>query len=401
MHKYVSGFYNLIIIIPLVLCSCGQQQMTDDERMKLAIKICQHSILLDSHIDWPESVYLTPRDISKENSTGDFDYIRAKKGGLNAALSVLYINSDYGAVEGQRVFDSLYNIVTSYSDKYPDKFASAVDPTDIRKNFRNSLLSIPLCLENGSIIGEQIGYVNNLKDLGIVYITLNHDKSNQISDSNMDLNRPWNGLSPFGLKVVEEMNRLGIIIDVSHSTDSTVSQVLKRSKAPVVATHSSCRYFTPGYERNLSDEFIKDIADNGGVVMIAFGSMFLDSTCSRNINYLLSYLDSTGISYNSQEGMQFIQDFMQDHKILAEARQVVDHIDHVVRIAGIDHVGLGSDYDGVGPSQPVGLPDVSSYPEIVAELLKRGYNKKEIGKILGENFLRVWSTVIDVSRSIN
>ena len=369
--------------------------------MELAMELCQDHLLLDSHIDWPESVLLNPRNISEENNAGEFDFERARMGGLNAVLSVLYINYDYDVKKGRETFDSLYTIVTSYTRNYPDKCAPAFTPEDINKNFKEGLLSIPLCLENGSIIGNDLHYISLLKELGITYITLTHNRSNQIGDANADTYRPWKGLSPFGEKVINEMNRVGILIDISHSSDSTVFKVLEKSKAPIVATHSSCRHFTPGYERNLSDELIKKIADKDGVVMIAFGSMFIDSTCSRNINYLMHYFDSTGISYLSEKGMQFIQEFWQDNKILADATQIVDHIDHVVEIAGIDHVGLGSDFDGVGPTMPEKTPDVSAYPVIVAELLNRGYSKRDIEKILGKNYLRVWSKALDEADSLN
>jgi len=391
----------IILTITLFISSCGQNKLSEAQKMDLATEISWNSLILDSHIDWPENVLLNPRNIAFENEMGDFDYARARKGGLNAVFSVLYIDPGYDVAEGREIFDSLFHLVASYKRNYPGKFSAAIHPADIRKNVKSDLLFIPLCLENGSIIGNEIDYIRHLKDLGIVYITLNHNNSNQISDSNVDRSRPWNGLSSFGENVVDEMNRLGIIVDISHSSDSTVADVLKRSKAPIVATHSACRKYTPGYERNLPDELIQGIADKGGVIMIPFGSFFLDSVCCINTNYLLHYLDSTGISYNDPEGMQFIQNFMQDHKMVAEATQVVDHIDHVVEIAGIDHVGLGSDFDGIGPAKPVGIPDVSAYPVVVAELINRGYSRREIKKILGGNFLRVWKKVLKVSAELN
>lgn len=382
-----------------LLISCRYDKLNDEQRMALAVEICQGYLVLDSHIDWPESILMEHRNIAEENAAGNFDLVRSEKGGLNAVLSSLYIDPDFNVAEGRGMFDSLYQIVASYNATYPDRFAPAVTPEDIYSNFHNDLLSIPVILENGSIIGNEIEYISHLKDLGIVYITLNHSRSNQISDSNMDSHRPWNGLSPFGERVVDEMNRQGILIDISHSTDSTVAQVLRRSKAPIVASHSSCRYFTPGFERNLPDQLIRDIAEKDGVVMVAFGSMFLDSVCSRNIVNLINYFDSTGLELYSEEGMRYLQEYVQQHQVLAESHQVADHIDHIVRIAGINHVGLGSDFDGVGPSLPVGLQDVSTYPVIVAELLKRGYTKREIKKILGENFLRIWSRALEVSDS--
>jgi len=396
-----SEVFSVFVTVLLLFFACSKRELTEEQRMELAREICQDHLLLDSHIDWPESVLLNPRNISEKNNTGEFDFERARIGGINAVLSVLYINYEYDLKKGRDTFDSLYTIVNSYIKDYPEKFAPAITPEEINRNFKKGLLSIPLCLENGSIIGNELNYISYLKELGITYITLSHNRSNQIGDANADTNRPWKGLSPFGEKVIDEMNRVGILIDISHSSDSTVIQVLKKSIAPIVATHSSCRHFTPGYERNLSDELIKEIAKKGGVVMVAFGSMFLDSTCSRNINYLIHYFDSTGISYRSEEGMLFIQEFSQNNKTLADAVQIVDHIDHVVEIAGIDHVGLGSDFDGVGPTMPARMPDVSAYPVIVAELLKRGYSRRDIEKILGKNYLRVWRKILDVADSLN
>jgi len=268
-------------------------------------------------------------------------------------------------------------------------------------NFSRKKFSLPLCLENSSPIGEDIEYLKYLKDLGIVYVTLCHNKTNQISDSNFDTDRRWKGLSPFGIEVIRELNRLGIMIDISHSTDSVVFQSLRYSKAPIVATHSSCRHFTPGFERNLSDTLIKAIAKKKGVVMLNFGSMFLDSVCLVNCNEAIHYMNSNGIKLNSKEGIDFLEEFVKTHKIVSNSKELVNHIDHIVHIAGVDFVGLGSDFDGIGPTQPSDVPDVSGYPAIVFELLKRGYTEKDIIKILSGNFLRVWNDVIEIGHSLD
>jgi len=281
--------------------------------------------------------------------------------------------------------------------RYPDKFAPVLTPADVIKNFENNLLSLPVCLENGSPIGEDLSYLKYLKDKGIVYITLCHDRTNQISDSNFDTDRKWNGLSPFGKEVISEMNRLGIIIDISHSTDSTVYQALRYSRAPIAATHSSCRYFTPGLERNLPDTLIKAIAAKNGVVMVNFAAMFIDSVCLKNTNDILDTLARKGLSYDSKEGSELIEEYAKTHRMSSDSKQLADHIEHIIKIAGIDHVGLGSDFDGIGPSKPADLTDVSGYPVIVFELLRRGYTEKDIKKILSENFLRVWNDVRKVA----
>ncbi|MFC2121487.1 dipeptidase [Bacteroidota bacterium] len=392
----------IVLSVPLIyaISSCDISK-EDDELSELTQRICKNSIIIDSHIDWPLWILKNPKDISQKIMKRDFDLIRANKGGLNAALSVIFVNPKYGIDEGRALVDSQINLVVNYANLYPDKFALAKSPDDILKNFDQNLFSIPLCLENGAPIGNDIGYLKYLKDNGFVYITLSHSKSNQICDSNLDTNRIWKGLSPFGFEVINEMNRLGIMIDISHSTDSTVFQALRYSKAPIIASHSSCNHFTPDYERNLSDTLIKAIADKNGIVMINFGSQFLDSICLKNWNYLLNWYDSTGIDEFSKEGIDFTLKYGETHNLYSNSKQLVDHIDHIVKIAGVDYVGIGSDYDGIGYSQPSDLPDVSSYPIIVFELLKRGYTEENINKILSENFFRVWNDVIEIADSLN
>jgi membrane dipeptidase len=390
----------IIIIVILPSCKSKIKEKTNEDLWKIAQKICENNIILDAHIDWPDKHLSFPEDISKRTTKGDFDLVRAKDGGLNAVLSVAYINSSYGVDKGRIIVDSVIKLISYYTYTYPDKFALANNPHDIKENFKNNLLSLPLCLENGMPMGNDINYLKYLQDRGIVYITLNHNKVNQISDSNFDETRKWNGLSPFGLEVIKEMNRLGLMIDISHSTDSTVFQSLRYSEAPIIASHSSCRHFTPGLERNLSDTLIKAIAKKNGVIMINLCSMFLDSTCMENCSLLLNWYQSNGINMDSEEGIDFALKYGETHQIKSNSERVVDHIEHIIKLVGIDYVGIGSDYDGMGPSQPTDLPDVSCYPTIVFELLKRGYSENDIKKILSGNFLRVWDKVIKVADSL-
>jgi membrane dipeptidase len=391
---------SLLLVASLPSCKNRLKEKSDEELMKMAREISQDNLIIDSHIDWPEWLLNFPEDISKLTQQGDFDLERANEGGLNATMSVIYINSEFGVDDGRELVDSLRRQIAFYTETYPDKFSGALTPDEVRSNFSRQLFSLPVCLENGSPIGEDIEYLEHLKDIGVVYVTLCHDETNQISDSNFDEYRRWNGLSPFGLEVIRELNRLGIMIDISHSTDSTVYQALRYSSAPVVATHSSCRHFTPGYERNLSDTLIKLIADKDGVIMVNFGSMFLDSVCLRNCNEAIGYMSSRGITSVSPEGVEYLTEFVKTHKVVTDSKQLVNHIDHIVKIAGIDHVGLGSDFNGVGPTQPADVRDVSGYPVIVFELLKRGYSEDDISKILSGNFLRVWDKVIENGKEI-
>ncbi len=277
--------------------------------------------------------------------------------------------------------------------KDPDKFALSTSPDEVRSNFGRRLFSLIPCLENGSPVGDDLKYLQYLKDQGIAYITLCHSKTNLICDSNFDPERKWNGLSPLGYEVIREMNRLGIMVDISHSSDSTVIQALRISEAPVIASHSSCRHFVPGFERNLSDDFIRAIAKKNGVVMVNFCTQFLDSVCLKNTEEIQQILESRNLRYDSKEGNDLIMEFTKTHRLVCDSKQLVDHIQHIIKVAGIDYVGLGSDFDGVGPLKPSDIPDVSGYPVIVFELLKRGYSEDDILKILSGNFLRVWEVV--------
>jgi membrane dipeptidase len=260
-------------------------------------------------------------------------------------------------------------------------------------------------MENGSPLEDDLANVAYFYERGIRYITLAHSRSNQLSDSSYDDDKRWGGLSDFGIVVVGEMNRLGMMIDVSHLSDDAFRDVLEATRAPVIASHSSARHFTPGWERNMSDEMIQDLAANGGLVMINFGSAFLSEEAWR-------YGETRGEAYdawleeNDTEGTdevrrQFYDQYAQEHGPypFATLQQTLDHFDHVVQLTSVDHVGIGSDYDGVGDSLPIGLKDVSTYPNLVEGLLSRGYSEGDIRKILGENLLRVWRKVEDIARA--
>ncbi|MCA9698000.1 MAG: membrane dipeptidase, partial [Myxococcales bacterium] len=201
-------------------------------------------------------------------------------------------------------------------------------------------------------------------------------------------------------EVVAEMNRVGIMIDVSHVSDQTFAQVMELSAVPVIASHSSCRHFTPGWERNMSDEMIQALAAKGGVIMINFGGSFLSQEYQQAADAgkaaLQIVLDEHGLSRDDPAAKELVEAYRAEHPIPHVALSVVaDHIDHVVEIVGIDHVGLGSDFDGVGDSLPAGLEDVSMYPHLIRELLDRGYGEADIQKICSGNALRVWQAVED------
>jgi membrane dipeptidase len=254
-------------------------------------------------------------------------------------------------------------------------------------------------MENGSPLEGDIANIQHFYDRGIRYITLAHSLANKLSDSSYDENRKWNGLSEAGIEAVAEMNRLGVMIDVSHLSDDAFWQVMDLSKAPVIASHSSARHFTPGMERNMSDEMIRALGENGGVIHINFGSFFLTQK-AREYSDARSEAGKAYLEHNPELTQadlwtKYPAIYAQDHGPFpyASLDDVLDHIDHVVQLAGVDSAGIGSDYDGVGDSLPSGLKDVSDYPNLIRGLIERGYSEEDIRKILGENLLRVWERV--------
>jgi membrane dipeptidase len=393
----------IFLSISLLSFSCLKEMKEPEKKIipkdirTVADSLAKNIIIVDTHIDVPYRLTEEWEDISKRTSRGDFDYPRAINGGLNAAFMSIYTPAELGNKgTSKTTAEKLIDLVEDVVKKNPDKFALAYSVADVTKQFNTGVISFPMGMENGSPIEGKIENLKYFYDRGIRYITLAHSKSNHISDSSYDENKRWNGLSPFGKKVVEEMNRLGIMVDVSHVSDSAFYQVLKISKAPVIASHSSCRYFTPGWERNMSDEMIKKLAEKGGVIQINFGSSFLKKDIREKSSVVYSYI-SNYISRNKltpKEEKEFRTKYYAEHNPgYADVKDVVAHIDHVVKLVGIDYVGLGSDFDGVGDSLPEGLKGVSQYPNLIYELLKAGYSEKDIEKICSGNILRVWSEV--------
>jgi len=372
---------------------------TDDRSVQArADSLVQAHLLVDGHIDLPyrlRDFYENPAD---STVGGDLDYPRARAGGLDAPFMSIYIPTELqdtpGAAEDRA--NSLIDLVEDLAAEHPDAFTLATSPEDVRQIAETEALAFPMGMENGAGLGGDLDNVEHFYERGIRYITLTHGTHNRIGDSSYDDAEPrWNGLSPFGEKVVAEMNRLGIMVDVSHVTDPTAMDAIEQSEAPVIASHSSCRHFTPGWERNVSDELIQRIADTGGVVMITFGSSFLKNEYRDQDDpireTMQAHIDSMGWDDDSREAVAYEQETRKNNP-LGTVEDVADHIDHAVDRVGVEHVGLGSDFDGVF-ALPKGLQDASGYPNLVAELLRRDYTEDEIAQILGENVLRVWSEV--------
>lgn len=363
-----------------------------------AVKIAQENMLIDTHIDVPYRLTEHWEDVTKATESGDFDYPRAVEGGLNVPFMSIYIPAQLEQTPGasKQLAHRLIDSMEALAWRAPDKFAMAYDVADVEKQFEQGLISIALGMENGSPMEGDMANLKEFYDRGIRYITLSHSLSNHIADSSYDIRRQWNGLSPFGKELVKEMNNIGMMIDISHVSDEAFWQTIEISQAPVIASHSSLRRYTPGFERNMSDEMIKALGENGGVIMINFGSTFVTQAANRYRDMINQQIEQVKEKYGeeSEEAKTRIAELQKDNPFpYATLEQVLDHIDHVVKLIGIDHVGIGSDYDGVGDSLPVGLKDVSTYPNLVQGLLDRGYSEADIKKILNENLLRVWREV--------
>jgi len=390
------------ISLLLLMTGCGpaEQPSSETDLVTLANTLARESIIVDTHIDVPDRLSTKWADVSGPTDDGDFDYPRAVAGGLNAPFMSIYTSAKLEAEGGSKAkAEDLIDLVERIVESAPDKFAIALSADDVERNFANGIISLPMGMENGSPIEGDLGNLQYFYDRGIRYITLAHSLSNQIADSSYDVNRQWDGLSEFGESVVREMNRLGIMVDISHVSDAAFHDVIELTNVPVIASHSSARHFTPGFERNMSDEMIKALAAHGGVIMVNFGSSFVEENAykfskTRSDAYK-EYLAAENLEDTDALSDAFRLKYADAHGTFpfANIENVLDHFEHITQLVGIDHVGIGSDYDGVGDSLPTGLKDVSTYPNLVHGLLVRGFSEKDVRKLLGGNLLRVWRQV--------
>ncbi|MGI9286723.1 MAG: dipeptidase [Pseudomonadales bacterium] len=371
----------------------------DDDLTQRAADIAQKYPIIDTHIDVPYRLHDHWQDVTQATDRGDFDYPRAVKGGLSAPFMSIYIPSSLEAEGGGvELANQLIDQVEAITARAPDKFSLIRRSEDVMTLFNQGKIGLAMGMENGSPIAGDLKNLDHFYARGIRYITLTHAQANHIADSSYDEVRLWNGLSPFGKELVGAMNAKGMIVDISHVSDAAFYEVLEVSTAPVVASHSSARHFTPGWERNMSDAMIKALGKKDGVIMINFGSSFLTDEARKHSDNLRAlakqFANRNTLDEHDPKVKQYAEAYKQKSPFpYAMVDDVADHIDRVVKLAGIDHVGLGSDFDGVGDTLPTGLKDVSMYPNLIAALLKRGYKETDIEKILYQNFLRVWRAV--------
>ena len=388
-----------VIFLFLILQSCSESKISLN-----ADEIAQDSLILDSHIDVPYRLWsqhlegLEIDDISGPTN-GDFDFIRARKGGLNVPFFSIYLPaSTEEDGTSHKMANDLIDMVEDIVTLYPEKFLLIKSVDDLSSLTNKNIVGIALGMENGAPIQGDLSRVEYYYDRGIRYITLTHSKTNHISDSSYDENIQWHGLSEFGKTLIEEMNKVGLMIDISHVNDEAFYQAIELSQVPVIASHSSLRHFTPGFERNVDDVMLNKLAEKGGVLQINFGSSFISQRPRDYMDLMNNFLELKFAQ--SREGIseevinEARKEFFSKNKYpYATLDEVLDHFDRVINLVGVDHVGIGSDYDGVGDTLPIGLKDVSSYPSLIEGFLERGYSREDIDKILGGNLIRVWKEV--------
>ncbi len=393
MNKHPVFF---LFFLLCVWCSAGSaQEQIDPQLWKKALAIHEKAVVVDTHCDVPDRL-LEDRmfDIGKRDSRGHLDLVRMKEGGLDAEFFSVYVSNardmNHPSSEALKIIDTIKSVIS----RNPSLAELVVSVSDIRRLKREGKRAILMGMENGSPVEGSLDRVRQYYALGIRYITLTHMRNNPISDSSTDTTERWHGLSPFGRALIREMNRFGIMVDISHVSDKAAFQAIALSTKPVIASHSCARALCD-VPRNMSDSLLRAVKKNDGVVMVNFYPAFLDLSANRKISAhyatIHPQMDAAREKYkNNSDSLRIKMDELNAKLDIAlvPVTVLIDHIDHMVKVMGVEHVGLGSDFDGI-PSTPIGLENVSKLPVITYLLLKRGYSESDITKILGGNILRV------------
>jgi membrane dipeptidase len=368
-----------------------------DDAMEQARRIQAEVIGIDSHIDTMQRVLMEHVDLGRKLPDGEVDLPRLREGGMHAPFFALWVPTFYKGSEAVRRTLDLRDAMQSVLDRYPDQIELALSAADVERIVHAHKIAAILTIEGGHQIADDLAVLRMYQRIGIRSMTLTHFRNNNWADSSTD--KPQhNGLTEFGKEVVREMNRIGMIVDISHVSDKTFYDALAVTTKPVIASHSSCRALS-SLPRNMTDDMLRALAKNGGVVGINFGGGFLSQkeadVTLRDINRIGgSEPNLTGKELDDYTAKMHIHDNWAHPKpTTATLEDAVAHIDHVVKVAGIDHVGIGSDFDGIA-EVPHGLEDESKMPALTAALLKKGYSETDIRKIMGENTLRVMRAVV-------
>lgn len=401
-------------LILLALCLAAPvAQAADDPHAARIARILKATPLIDGHNDWPEALTEKAKDARwtmdltrLDPAVYHTDITRLRAGGVGGQFWSVWVSAD--KPELQQVQNTLEQIdlAHSFARRYPDSFAFVTTSAEVRAAHKAGKIASMIGVEGGGQIDGSLAVLRAYRDLGASYLTLTHSRTTAWADSATD-NPQHDGLTPFGESVVAELNRLGMLVDLSHVSETTMLDALRVSKAPVIFSHSSARALcnTP---RNVSDAVLREVARNGGVVMVNYAPQYVSE--ARRI---WSANRSAEIArYNAPPfGGLHIGDPAAAKAALAAwekanpepvvtLSEVADHIDHIVKVAGVDHVGIGSDYDGVG-SLPQGLGGVQTYPALLAELMRRGWTDRDLAKLAGENVLRVMAAAETVAAGMS
>tara|TARA_B110000003_G_scaffold39175_2_gene35962 strand:+ start:4705 stop:5985 length:1281 start_codon:yes stop_codon:yes gene_type:complete len=417
-----NPLYFIPLLLTIMLGGCKNETTsintdneTEEQLVKRALEIHKRVLTLDTHADTPLRMIEPGFDMAERhdpNETGSkVDYPRMKEGDLDAIFFAAFVAQDIRDDDGNSRAKALCiqmidSIITS-TKKNSDIVGLALNPDDAYALEKEGKRAIYIGIENGYPIGKDISNVELYFKKGVRYITLVHSTNNDLADSATDSKGPEHGgISDFGSKVLSEMNRLGIMVDISHGNDSVFYDAIKLSKAPIIATHSNARAVT-NHKRNMTDEMLKLMADNGGVVQLTMLSSYLREAppnikLDSAVNKLRASMKPISeMTMDDRKAMR--QSFQELNKKYpdppATVKHVVDHIDHIIKIAGINHVGIGCDFDGGGGIE--GVFDASEVMNITIEMVRRGYTEEQIEKIWGGNLIRVFKEVQEIAKEIN
>jgi membrane dipeptidase len=387
-----------VIALPVVVVT---QSAPADGISPRARQLHERAIVIDSHDDTTQRLLSDKTfDIAKRQHNGNVDIPRMREGGLDALFFSIWVPSDVTGVKAVNTANALIASVHSAVAAHPHDLMLATTAAEVRRAAVEHKIAALMGMEGGHMINDDLGQLRKYAALGVRYLTLTHFKNNNWADSSTD--KPaHNGLTPFGKDVIRELNKLGMMVDISHVADKTFYDVLELTNAPVIASHSSCRAIA-NHPRNMTDDMLRALARNGGVVMINYHAAFLSEEFrvasekkSGTVDVAMAAMSK---KCRGNEACTTMESERLDHEAMARGElpkvtweKIVEHIDHAVKVAGADHVGLGSDFDGA--TMPLGMEDASKLPKITDALVKKGYSDAEIEKILGGNILRVMEQV--------
>ncbi len=366
-----------------------------------AKQLHDQAIVVDSHDDTTQRlVFDKAFDIAKRNANGNIDIPRMREGGLDALFFSIWVPSDVtGPIAVKRALQQI-DAVREAVRTHPNDLLLATTAADVRRAATDHKIAALMGMEGGHMIDDDLGLLRDYATLGVRYLTLTHFKNNNWADSSTD--KPaHDGLMDFGKDVVRELNRLGVMVDISHVADKTFYDALQVTTAPVIASHSSCRAIA-NHPRNMSDDMLRALAKNGGVVMINYHAAFLSEefrVASEKLSGdVVAAMDAMSKKCGGNEACSTMESERVNHEAMVKGQlpkvtwdTIIEHIDHAVKVAGVDHVGLGSDFDGA--TMPLGMEDASKLPRITDALLKKGYSEMDVQRILGGNILRVMEQV--------